>query len=56
MKQTALYIGIEQLEQAKALAKQDGVTVSEVLRRALDVYLMLKGEKLTVSKHFKKGE
>jgi len=42
MRQTGLYLGVEQLKQAQELARRDGITVSEVVRRALDFYLTLK--------------
>jgi hypothetical protein len=42
MRQTGLYLGVEQLRQAQELARRDGVSLSEIVRRALDFYLTLK--------------
>ncbi len=44
MRQTGLYLGIQQLKHAKKMAQREGITVSEVVRRALDFYFTLHPE------------
>lgn len=43
MKRIALFLTEKQIERLKALSARDGLTVSEILRRAVDEYLLKVG-------------
>jgi predicted DNA-binding protein len=39
MKRTQLHIAFDQIERLKAIAKQKGVSMAELIRRAIEAYL-----------------